>query len=167
MKRPPDHGTSRFASSFAVESITMVKASLARLRELARAIPRPGCDWEERPRFEPPPSAEQVDAFERAAGFALPADLRTFLTDCGAVIEMSVHNGYWVGGVEGLARCIGRGDFPRSVAGEPVAPVATDGGGNAFLLSSSGRVWRWDHETGNLSEVASSFAGFMERVASD
>src|SRR5262245_44958899 len=105
----------------------MVKTSLARLRELALAIPRPGCDWEERPRFEPPPTVEQVNAFERAAGFALPADLRAFLTDCGAVVGMSVHNGYWVGGVDGLARSIARGDFPRSAAAEPAAPVATDG----------------------------------------
>jgi hypothetical protein len=145
----------------------MVKASLARLRELALAIPRPGCDWEERPRFEPPPSPEQVAAYERAAGFALPGDLRAFLTDCGAVIGMSVHNGYWVGGVEALTRSIVDGDYPRSVAGEPAAPVATDGGGNAFLLSSTGRVWRWDHETGSLSEVAGSFEGFLERVVTD
>ena len=32
----------------------MVEASVARLRELALAIPRPGCEWEDRPRFDPP-----------------------------------------------------------------------------------------------------------------
>jgi hypothetical protein len=100
----------------------MIKASLARLRELALAMPRPGCDWEERPQFEPPPMLDQVVAFERAAGFAFPADLRAFFTDCGAVVGMSVHNGYWVGGVEGLTRSILRGDFPRSVAGEERIP---------------------------------------------
>jgi hypothetical protein len=145
----------------------VVEASLARLRELALAIPRPGCEWEERPRFDPPPPPEQVAAFERAAGFALPADLRAFLASCGAAVGMSVHNGYWVGGLEQLAHSLARADFPGSVAGEPTAPVATDGAGNAFLLSASGRVWRWDREAGTVSEVAGSFAGFLTRVADD
>jgi len=144
-----------------------VEASLARLRELALGIPRPGCDWEERPRFQPPASPKQVAAFERAAGFPLPADLRAFLADAGAVVGMSVHNGYWVGDVERLGRSIDRGDFPRSVSGESAVPVATDGGGNAFLLSEGGRVWRWDHDTGSVSEVAASFEHFIERVAAD
>jgi hypothetical protein len=157
----------KLTSGSAAESVTVVETSLARLRELALAIPRPGCDWEERPRFDPPASPEEVAAFERAAGFPLPADLRAFLADAGAVVGMSVHNGYWVGGVEQLVRAIVRGDFPPSVSGEPAAPVATDGGGNAFLLSSSGRVWRLDHETWGVSEVAASFAGFLERVAAD
>ena len=97
----------------------------------------------------------------------LPSDLRAFLTACRAVVAMSVHNGYWVGDVESLARLVGRNDFPRLVAWEPAVPVATDGGGNAFLLTSSGRVWRWDHETDNMREVAASFADFLERIADD
>lgn len=141
----------------------MVEASVERLRELALAIPRPGCGWEDRPRFDPPTPAEAVTGFERAAGFPLPADFRTFLALTGGVVGMSVHNGYWLGGVERLAPA----DFPREVAGEPAAPVATDGGGNAFLLSAGGRVWRWDHETSSVSEVASSFAAFLVRVADD
>jgi len=145
----------------------VVEAPLARLRELALVIPRPGCDWEERPRFGPPASSEAVTAFERAAGFPLPADLRTFLAECGAVVGMSIHNGYWVGDVERLARSIARDDFPHSVSDELAAPMATDGGGNAFLVSSSGRVWRWDHETGRVLEVAGSFAAFLDRVAAD
>ena len=76
---------------------------------------------------------------------------------------MSVHNGYWLGGVGRLSLA----DFPRAAGGEPVAPVATDGGGNAFLLSAGGRVWRWDHETGSVSKVAASFAGFLEQVSAD
>jgi hypothetical protein len=145
----------------------VVEASLARLRELALALPRPGCDWEERPQFDPPASPEQMAAFERVAGFPLPADLRVFFSACGAMVGMSVHNGYWVGGVEQLARSLDRGDFPREVSGDPAVAVATDGGGNAFLLSARGRVWRWDHETGSVSEVAASFAGFLARVADD
>jgi hypothetical protein len=106
-------------------------------------------------------------AFERVAGFALPADLRAFLASAGAVVGMSIHNGYWLGGVERLVDWMGSGALPGEVASEQVAPVATDGGGNGFLLSSRGRVWRWDHETGRVSEVAGSFAEFLERVALD
>lgn len=72
----------------------MVEASLTRLRQLALAIPRPGCEWEDQPRFDPPATPEQLAAFEQAAGFPLPADLRTFFAACGAVVGMSVHNGY-------------------------------------------------------------------------
>ena len=138
-------------------------ASVARLRELALAIPRPECEWEERPRFDPPAPPAAVAAFERAAGFPMPVDFRAFLARTGGVVGMSVHNGYWLGGVERLAPDA----FPREVAGEPAAPVATDGGGNAFLLSAGGRVWKWDHETGRVSEVAASFAAFLVRVADD
>lgn len=141
----------------------MVEASVARLRDIALAIPRPECDWEERPRFAPPAPHEAVAAFERVAGFTLPADFRAFLALTGEVVGMSIHNGYWLGGVERLVPDA----FPREVAGEPAAPVATDGGGNAFLLSAGGRVWRWDHETGSVSAVAPSFAGFLSRVADD
>lgn len=140
-----------------------VEASVARLREIALAMPRPGCEWEERPRFDPPASSEVVAALERAAGFPLAADYRTFLALTGGVVGMSVHNGYWLGGVDRLDP----EDFPRVAAGEPAAPVATDGGGNAFLLSASGRVWRWDREAGRVSEAAPSFAAFLERVAAD
>ena len=140
-----------------------MEASVERLRELAHAIPRPGREWEERPHFDPPASSEDIAAFERAAGFPLPADFRAFLARTGGVVGMSVHNGYWLGGVERLAPA----DFPREVAGESAAPVATDGGGNAFLLSASGRVWRWDHETGRVSQVTDSFTAFLSRVVDD
>lgn len=142
-----------------------VEASLARLRELALFLPRPGCEWEERPRFDPPVSPEAIAVFERVAGFPLPADFRRFLAQAGAVVGMSMHNGYWLGGLERLA--LMAGGLPREIRAEPVAPVATDGGGNAFLLSADGRVWRWDHETGAVSQVAASFAAFLARIATD
>lgn len=144
-----------------------VEASLARLRELALALPRPGCDWEERPRFDPPPTPDAISAFETAAGFQLPADLRRFFADTDAAIGMSFHNGYWIGGVERLVDFITYDVCSRSVEGEPAAAIATDGGGNAFLLSASGRVWRWNHETGAVSPVAESFGAFLDRVVAD
>jgi hypothetical protein len=144
-----------------------VETSLARLRELALALPRPGCDWEERPRFDPPASAQSVAELEGIAEFAFPADFRAFLSHTNAVVGMSVHCGYWIGGVEQLLRSADRGEFPHMVDAEPVIPMATDGGGNAFLLGVSGCVWRWDHETGNVMQVAKSFNAFLEQVTAD
>jgi hypothetical protein len=144
--------------------VTMVADVLKHLRSLADAFAE-----EERPTFSPPASADSIQAFESAVGFPLPAELREFLTRCDAVVAMDVHNGYWIGGTSGLTRSVSRGDFPRRIesGGElvAVAPIATDGGGNAFLLTAhDGRVWRWDHETGTLAAVAGSFVAFLERV---
>jgi hypothetical protein len=145
----------------------VVEKALAQLRELALALPRPGCDWESRPTFDPPANADAVAAFEHAAGFPMPADFRSFLAAVGGVTGMSVHNGYQLGGVEWLTSWLEAGVLPRTVADALVAPIAADAGGNGFLLSAGGRVWRWDHETGGLTAVAPSFTEFLERVALD
>src|SRR5688572_8323216 len=91
----------------------MVEKALRRLRELALMLPREGCEWEERPRFDPPASPKDVVAFEGAAGFPLPADLHTFFSLTGAVVGMSVHNGYWVGDIARLTRSLAHADFPN------------------------------------------------------
>lgn len=145
----------------------MVEASLSRLRELAQALPRPGCEWESRPTFDPPESAESVAALERAAGFPLPADLRAFFALTDRVNGLSIHNGYSIGGAESLAALVGSDGVPREVPDGLAAPVASDGGGNGFLISQAGRVWCWDHETGRVWLVAESFGAFLERVVAD
>ena len=144
-----------------------VEVSLKRLRTVANALPRPGCDWEARPTFDPPATPQSVAEFERTAGFAFPTDFLAFVAMTNSVVGMSIHNGYWIGGVEQLALATKRGDFPQLVEGERAIPVATDGGGNAFLLSVRGCVWRWDHESGKVTSVAESFAAFLEHVADD
>jgi hypothetical protein len=93
--------------------------------------------------------------------------MRDFLGLTGAVVGLSVHNGYWLGGLQQLTEWVESGMMPRKVSSECVVPIATDGGGNGFLISAGGRVWRWDHETGRLSVVAASFAEFLERVVQD
>lgn len=141
--------------------------TLARLRALAEAIPRPGCDWESRSTFAPPASPATVSELESAAGFALPADFRAFLANTATVVGMSVHNGYQLGGPEHLLAVLRDRSVPGIVTGTPVIPVAFDGGGNAFLMTQAGDVWKWDHETGAVSPVARSFAAFLDRVALD
>ena len=66
------------------------------------------------------------------AGFVLPGDLREFLELTDSIVAMSVHNGYWLGGINNL---IDEGSLPRVADGEAAIPVATDGGGNAFVLA--------------------------------
>lgn len=145
----------------------MVADILNDLRNLADAFSEG-----ERPTFRPPASTVSIQAFEATLGFPLPNELREFLSQCDAVVAMDVHNGYWLGGSAELTRSVSRGDFPRSIkVGEEfvaVAPVGTDGGGNAFLLTAGdGKVWRWDHENGSLAEVAGSFVALLMRVAED
>lgn len=101
---------------------------------------------------------------ERIAGFALPGDLREFLQQTESIVAMSVHNGYCLGGIKQL---ISAGTLPQIADGEAAIPVATDGGGNGFLLGTSGRVWQWSRETDKLKIVAPTFNAFLERVAED
>ena len=87
-----------------------------------------------------------------------------------AIVAMDIHNGYWIGGPVELARSIRRNDFPADLdeGGRTVRaiPLATDGGGNAFLMAG-GSVWRWNHETGVCTVVAGGLDEFLRRVAQD
>lgn len=145
----------------------MIAAYVARLRELAQSLPRPGCEWEDRPRFDGPAAADAVQALERKAGFPLPDEVKAFFALTDGIIGMSIHNGYHIGGTELIASRIASGDIPREVPDGLSIPIAFDGGGNAFLLSSAGRVWRWDHETNGVSRVADTFGTFLQRVVAD
>lgn len=140
---------------------------LCRLRELARAIPRNGCDWEDRPTFTSPASPEDISTLESLVGFALPADVRSFFSEADSVIGMSIHNGYYIGGTLQISASLQRNDFPQHVDAEAVMPIATDGGGNSFLLGRSGKIWKWDCETKNAAYVIDTFGGFLNLVADD
>jgi cell wall assembly regulator SMI1 len=149
-----------------------VEALLARLRTLALAFPRKECPWEDRPVFERGVPLETVDKVRNAIGVTLPTDFVSFLQICGGVKAMSVRNGYWIGGVGQLMSPDFRSSFPSSIPDEAgsmaVIPIATDGGGNAFLLSArDGRICRWNHESGATKLVAASFGSFLEAVAAD
>ena len=151
-----------------------IRDSLDRLREVAKAIPRPGCDWETPPEFLPAPTREQWESTKRSLAVPLPGDLSEYLALSGGIRGMSVHNGYHICGASDIVKMNSTSDVwpPSEVSTgactEPVLIVALDGGGNAFLFSPrSENVWRWDHETGKMTTVAESFAGFLHRVAED
>jgi hypothetical protein len=147
--------------------MTTVESVLNRLIAVANRFP----EWE-RPTFRPRAASSSIQELERTIENPLPSQFGDFLRRCDAIVAMQIHNGYWIGGVDNLKRSIIRGDYPATLDEDglsmPVVPVATDGGGNAFLLTiGDGRIWRWDHETGVTFAVAGSFAEFLDRVATD
>jgi hypothetical protein len=144
-----------------------VQDSISALRELAEELPRPEYPWEDKPRFTPPAAAGDIREYEQVAGFALPADVKEFFSLAGEVVGMSVHNGYWIGGIPKLIAMAKEVHIPGTSGGRSIIPIATDGGGNVFFLSDAGSVLRWQHETGELSEVSTSFSTFLERVGAD
>ena len=137
---------------------------LSPLRLAARTVPEAA-----RPVFAPPASAEDIALLEAAVGNSLPTSIRAFLAEHDSVVAMDVWNGYWIGGVRTLLRAIERGDFPGRIGSRRVLPIATDGGGNGFLMpvDSDGPVWKWLHETGEVRVVASSFQHFLDRLTDD
>jgi hypothetical protein len=142
-----------------------VDAALARLREVAASFPP-----DSRPRFAKGATPARVDALESACGMALPPAVRSFLLACDEVVAMDVWNGYWIGGTRGISRMLVQEDVPKAGgATARVCPVATDGGGNMFLVALEGPpiILKRNHETGEVEQVADDFESFLERVAED
>jgi hypothetical protein len=85
---------------------------------------------------------------------------------------MDIRNGYWIGGPVELSRSLRRHDFPKTIDIQDrtsrAIPVATDGGGNVFMLAEiDGSVWRRNHDTAAVQHVAQDFVAFLNRVAVD
>ena len=124
------------------------------------------------PRIEPPASVAEISEFQVACGKPVPATVLALLRRTRAIVAMDIRNGYWIGGPVELARSVRRHDYPTGFEadGQPaqVIPVATDGGGNAFMIwLDVGSVWRWDHETGAVACVSQDLPAFLRRVAED
>lgn len=144
-----------------------IATNIERLHALAGFLPRPDCPWESTPQFLPAATDEQISKLAAATGFVLPRSLIDFFRLNDAVVGMSIHNGYYIGGADKLLRMIQRNDIFRVDDREPAVPIATDGGGNAFLIYGDGRVERWNHETEQCEFVADSFDDFLARVTED
>ena len=144
-----------------------VRDAIKSLRESADFIPRSEYPWEERPSFSAPSQPIDIEAFELASGFELPSDVREFFREVDQIIGMSIHNGYWIGGISNLISMAHEDQTPTAIDGQSVMPIATDGGGNVFFLSSTGQVFRMCHETKETSRCQVTFSEFLERVAKD
>src|SRR4051812_28018825 len=105
-----------------------MEALITKLRQLACALPRPGCAWESPSRIEPPATLGQVDEFERIVGFRFPPDLRAFLLNTRAIVAMSMHSGYWIGS-PALPDGINSRTTPYDIAKLQLACVGTSGNG--------------------------------------
>ncbi len=143
-----------------------MKNAVSRLASVAARYPT-----ESAPRFAAPCRAAELLDLQGATGLPLPAEVRSLLSTHSSIVAIDIHKGYWIGGPTNLARSVRRGDYPTFVEAETgrvrAQPVATDGGGNAFLITETGDVWRWDHETGGTWHVAESFEAFLNRIADD
>jgi hypothetical protein len=124
------------------------------------------------PRIEPPASSTEIADLQAASGGSLPAAVRSFFRRSRAIVAMDIRNGYWIGGPAELSRSIRRHDYPTEFDANGrfvhAFPIATDGGGNAFMFAVGvGSVWRWDHETGAVACVSGDLPEFLCRVAED
>lgn len=144
-----------------------IERAVAVLRDCAGAFPE-----QDAPAFDLPATAGQIEALRKASRGFLGGQFEEFLRVTAGIVAMNVRNGYWIGGPNELTRALKRGDLPlylsASNRGTPVVTVATDGGGNAFLVDvDTGAVWFWDHETSAERLVAADFVAFLRRVAED
>jgi hypothetical protein len=117
-----------------------------------------------------PASGGDMDAVERYAGFALPAEYRQFVHRYGSAI-VGPYAVYGVGRSEAMGmnetsvvevtERFRSKDWPGT---QDALVVAIDHTGNAFTIESDGRVRRYDHNSGQSEDVASSFEEFVLKI---
>ena len=134
--------------------------------------------------FESGAAPSRIESVAAVVGEPLPVDYRYFLSQCAGFTGMDFHNGYAVHTPEEVVRLFREAGAPRQVLTDrgavPVLPVASDGGGNVFLLKlrMPHVVLRWDHEIGETGaalppghpgfrEVADGFVVLLERIRAD
>ena len=144
-----------------------ITSIIARLRDLAAAMPRDGCDWEETPSISSAAKSDDIEIYKGLAAFELPSDLMDFFSITDLVSGMTVHNGYAIGGIDNLIRSIRRRDFPTQIDNEPVVPVGTVGNVDTLFIDPQGVMYLWRHESGSATILANSFLSFLQRVADD
>jgi hypothetical protein len=164
--------------------MSRVADALDRLRTVGAMVPRVASPYPlEPPTFGPGCCAGELDELQE--GSPLPPDYVEFLSLCRRIVASDVFNGYYF---YSPLSSPGDSSIPRRllVGAEPrlqevlVRVVAGDGGGNQFLMGvgavSAGHVWKWNHELParvdgvareGLTEIATSFSAFLERVADD
>jgi cell wall assembly regulator SMI1 len=153
------------------EAGNTVQTALDRLRALAARIPVIESTYPLlEPSFAPGAPPDEVDALEATLAARLPGDYRRFLLLCSRVDAMDVWNGYAVHSPAQVQRILAAREVADRYGGEKLVPVASDGGGNLFFMTlPSGQILKWRQlvSTSPFIEVASSFTGFLERMADD
>jgi hypothetical protein len=122
-------------------------------------------DWQA-PTFGPPATTDEIAALRATLDIPLTARLKQFLTQHRAIVAMDIWNGYWLG-----CSAVGPLRLPNLPAlfhsGVRALPIATDGGGNAFLEVSGGPILHWNHGTGGMTAVAPDLTCFLRLIATD
>lgn len=166
------------------DSAARIDAALRDLRSLGSAIADEDFGYPvEEATFEPGSSASRLESISATVGEALPVDYRYFLEQCAGFSGLDFHNGYVMHTPEEVIRLLARSGAPKRVqtldGAIPVLPIASDGGGNVFLLQLKPPflVLRWDHELGgedavssghqSLRPAADGFASFLDRIRDD
>lgn len=133
-----------------------IDAVLRDLRELGGAIGGIDLGYPvDAATFSPPASADQVRTLAGRLLAPLPPDYAYFLSRCRGFAGMDFHNGYAVHGPELVLRILSEPGAPKWVrtntSSLPTIPVASDGGGDVFLLDlgSPYTVRRWGHGIGS------------------
>ena len=167
-----------------IDSTGRIDAVLRDLKSLGSAIANDDFGYPvEEATFEQGSSASRLEAISAIVGEALPVDYRYFLEQCAGFAGMDFHNGYVMHTPEEVVRLLAPSGAPKRVktldGALAVLPIASDGGGNVFLLQlrPPNVVLRWDHELGGedavssghpaLRPVADGFASFLERIRDD
>jgi hypothetical protein len=151
----------------------IVSAALERLRALARRISlieyEPNYRLAE-PSFASGAASQEIAALEATLASPLPSDYRRFLILCSRIDAMDVWSGYAIHFPSQIQRILAAREVPDQHVGQKLVPIGSDGGGNIFFMAlPSGNVLKWRHDvsTSPFVELASSFSGFLERMAED
>lgn len=166
--------------------MSRIEAAIARLREAARRVPLLESPYPlHGPHLGPACCEAEIEELEQVVRGSLPSEYREYLATCRRIDAEDVFCGYFL--FSPLRIVGGDGSRPRfhvKLRGQLdevwVVPVGGDGGGNLFVMgtteNASGVVWKWNHEhpvrfdgmaQEGLMQVASSFAEFLERLATD
>ena len=144
-----------------------ISEAINQLKVLAKLVENEDEPWLEEPKFTDAPITSQLNEFEKVSGFQIKGELLEFFTLNDSIIAMSIHNGYWIGGINQLKNIYTSGNVTRKIKQETCIPLATDGSGNTFIFTEAESVWKVDHETLKETLISNSLSEFFERVIED
>jgi hypothetical protein len=166
--------------------VSRILAVLQRLRDCAARVPDLESPYPlHSPAFGPPCCDAEIDELLGSAASRV-SEYVEFLRLCRRIDASDVFNGYFLYSPVAIAASDGsiprilQVDLGRGLDEVFVLRIGGDGGGNQFVMGTGknapGTVWKWNHEhpvrfdgmaKEGLSQVATSFSAFLERMAED